>query len=81
MKVESMIQTLQRRGFARFMLASVLLAGAAIGTMQSAHAADEAPDALVKRLSTDVLETIKADTSTNAAPSLRRLAKVSRSMQ
>jgi len=55
--------SLQRRGFGRFALASVLLVGAVMTGMKPAHAADEAPDALVKRLSTDVLETIKADTS------------------
>jgi phospholipid transport system substrate-binding protein len=55
--------SLKRRGFGRFALASVLLVGAVMAGMKPAHAADEAPDALVKRLSTDVLETIKADTS------------------
>jgi len=55
--------SLQRRGFGRFALASVLLVGAVVAGMRPAQAADEAPDALVKRLSTDVLETIKADKS------------------
>lgn len=54
---------LQRRLFGRFALASALLFGAAGALLRPAHAADEAPDALVKRLSTDVLDTIKADTS------------------
>jgi len=54
---------LQRRGFGRLVLASALLFGAATAFVRPALAADEAPDALVKRLSTDVLETIKADTS------------------
>jgi phospholipid transport system substrate-binding protein len=44
------------------MLAGLLLAGAA-AFVRPVQAADEAPDALVKRLSTDVLETIKADKS------------------
>ncbi len=57
---------LQRRGFGRLMLASMLLVGAAAAFVRPAHAADEAPDALVKRLSTDVLETIKADSSIKA---------------
>ena len=58
---------LQRRLFGRFALASALLVGAATAAwVRPAHAADEAPDALVKRLSTDVLETIKADTSIKA---------------
>jgi phospholipid transport system substrate-binding protein len=55
-----MNQILQRRSFGRLMLACLLLAGAA-AFVRPAHAADEAPDALVKRMSTDVLETIKAD--------------------
>ncbi|WP_443082806.1 MlaC/ttg2D family ABC transporter substrate-binding protein [Variovorax sp. WDL1] len=47
------------------MLAGLLLAGAAV-FVRPVHAADEAPDALVKRLSTDVLDTIKADKSIKA---------------
>nr|WP_232062271.1 ABC transporter substrate-binding protein [Variovorax sp. PBS-H4] len=47
------------------MLAGLLLAGAA-AFVRPVHAADEAPDALVKRLSSDVLETIKADKSIKA---------------
>ncbi|WP_260602444.1 phospholipid-binding protein MlaC [Variovorax sp. MHTC-1] len=47
------------------MLAGLLLAGAA-AFVRPVHAADEAPDALVKRLSTDVLETIKADKTIKA---------------
>jgi phospholipid transport system substrate-binding protein len=57
-----MNQILQRRSVGRLMLAGLLLAGAA-AFVRPVHAADEAPDALVKRLSTDVLETIKADKS------------------
>ena len=57
---------LQRRLFGRFFLAGALLAGAAGTLVRPAHAADESPDALVKRLSTDVLETIKADSSIKA---------------
>jgi phospholipid transport system substrate-binding protein len=57
---------LQRRGFGRFAIASALLFCAAAAFVRPAHAADEAPDALVKRLSTDVLNTIKADTSIKA---------------
>ncbi len=40
----------------------MLLAGAVLA-VPFAHAADEAPDALVKRLSADVLDSIKADKS------------------
>jgi phospholipid transport system substrate-binding protein len=61
-----MNQILQRRSLGRFALACLLLVGAAVFSVQPAHAADEAPDALVKRLSTDVLETIKADKSIKA---------------
>ncbi len=56
---------LQRRSLVRLALASVLVLGAATA-MQPARAADEAPDALVKRLSTDVLATIRADKSIKA---------------
>ncbi|MCR6480640.1 ABC transporter substrate-binding protein [Variovorax sp. ZS18.2.2] len=57
---------LQRRDVGRLVLAGALLLGAAAAFVRPAYAADEAPDALVKRLSTDVLETIKADTSIKA---------------
>ena len=57
---------LRRRGFGRLLLASALLVGAAIGFAPSARAADEAPDALVKRLTTDVLQTLKTDKSIKA---------------
>lgn len=60
-----MNQILQRRSVGRLMLAGLLLAGAAV-FVRPVHAADEAPDALIKRLSTDVLETIKADRSIKA---------------
>ncbi|KWT97418.1 MULTISPECIES: ABC transporter substrate-binding protein [unclassified Variovorax] len=60
-----MNQILQRRSIGRLMLAGLLLAGAAV-FVRPVHAADEAPDALVKRLSTDVLDTIKADKSIKA---------------
>ena len=56
----------QRRGFGHMVLAGALLFGAAVAFVSPARAADEAPDALVKRLSTDVLETIKADSSIKA---------------
>jgi phospholipid transport system substrate-binding protein len=59
-------KTLQRRDLGRLVLAGALLFGAAVAFVQPARAADEAPDALVKRLSTDVLETIKADSSIKA---------------
>jgi phospholipid transport system substrate-binding protein len=58
-----MSQVLQRRTLGRFAIASLLVLGAATAFVRPAHAADEAPDALVKRLSSDVLDTIKADKS------------------
>lgn len=61
-----MNQILQRRTLGRLALAGLLLVGAGVGFVRPAQAADEAPDALVKRLSSDVLETIKADKSIKA---------------
>jgi len=61
-----MNQILQRRTLGRFALAGLLLVGAATAFVRPAHAADETPDALVKRISSDVLETIKADKSIKA---------------
>ena len=57
---------LQRRTLGRWALAGALALGAAAGAMKPAFAADEAPDVLVKRLSTEVLDTIKADSSIKA---------------
>jgi phospholipid transport system substrate-binding protein len=56
----------QRRFVGRLALASALLFGAAAAFVSPARAADEAPDALVKRISSDVLDTIKADKSIKA---------------
>jgi len=56
---------LQRRDLGRWAAAGLLALAAVAGT-RPALAADEAPDALVKRLSTEVLETIKADASIKA---------------
>jgi phospholipid transport system substrate-binding protein len=50
---------MNRRYLARLLSAS--LAALLLVAAPWSHAADEAPDALVKRLSTDVLDTIKAD--------------------
>ncbi|WP_370630077.1 phospholipid-binding protein MlaC [Xenophilus sp. Marseille-Q4582] len=57
--------SIQRRTLARWAV-SATLAVAGAGAMLPAWAADEAPDALVKRLSTEVLNTIKADASIKA---------------
>ena len=51
------------RRFLGRIAAAVLSAGFLAGVMPLAHAADEAPDALVKRLSEDVLNTIRTDKS------------------
>ncbi|MEO6972974.1 MAG: ABC transporter substrate-binding protein [Rhodoferax sp.] len=50
------------RRFLGHLAVSFVAVFAATGALV-AHAADEAPDALIKRLSTDVLDTIKADKS------------------
>ena len=51
-----------KRSFLRQGLAWLVVASSLVGT-QVVHAEDEAPDALIKRLSVDVLDTIKADKS------------------
>lgn len=50
---------MNRRSFANFL--SALVSVAWLVATPVTHAADEAPDALIKRLSTDVLNTIKGD--------------------
>jgi phospholipid transport system substrate-binding protein len=57
---------------AAFMCAATLLAGVA----PVVHAADEAPDALIKRLSDDVLAAIKADTAIKAGDTNRIIGLV-----
>ena len=54
---------MKRRYLAKYLVGAVggLMAGFMLAGGALAQAAEEAPDALVKRLSTDVLETIKAD--------------------
>ncbi|MGJ7562488.1 MlaC/ttg2D family ABC transporter substrate-binding protein [Variovorax sp. GB1R11] len=54
---------LQRRGFGHLVLAGAMLFSVAATFVSPARAADETPDALVKRISTDVLDTIKSDKS------------------
>lgn len=51
-----------KRAFFRQVFSGVLVLGA-LTLAPWVHAEDEAPDALIKRLSTDVLDTIKADKS------------------
>ncbi|MDB5892364.1 MAG: transporter substrate-binding protein [Polaromonas sp.] len=50
---------MNRRSLGRFLGAALTVA--LLGTASWVRAADEAPDALIKRLSTDVLESIKSD--------------------
>ena len=49
-----------KQSFLRQCLAVLVVASSVVG-VQFAHAQDEAPDTLIKRLSVDVLDTIKAD--------------------
>lgn len=60
-----MMQTLQRRHLG-LALGSLLLAGAALFAARPAAAADLAPDQMIKGMSTEVLEAIKADSSIKA---------------
>ena len=55
---------MNRRSLGR--LAAALLAIGVMGAWPLAHAADEAPDALIKRLSDEVLATIRSDKSVQA---------------
>ncbi|MES2583990.1 MAG: ABC transporter substrate-binding protein [Pseudomonadota bacterium] len=64
-----------KRTFLRQALAaSVLLAAAVTGS--SAYAQEEAPDVLIKRLSTEVLETIKNDKAIRAGDTAKVIALV-----
>ncbi|CAM8668737.1 Ttg2D ABC-type transport system involved in resistance to organic solvents, auxiliary component [Comamonadaceae bacterium] len=65
---------LKKRGF----LNGALVVIAALGGLVSSpvHADDEAPDALIKRLSVDVLDTIKADKTLRAGDTSKIVALV-----
>ena len=65
---------MQRRSLSRFF--ALVLATAAWLCVMPAHAADEAPDALIKRLSTEVLNSIKGDKSIQAGDVSRVVAFV-----
>lgn len=65
---------MKRRFFSR-LTASLVLAYASLG-VSWAQATDEAPDALVRRLSVDVLETIKADKSIQAGDTAKVITLV-----
>ncbi len=57
---------LQRRILGRIVMAAALFVGLAGALVRPAVAADEAPDALVQRLTSDVLDTIRNDKSIRA---------------
>ena len=65
---------LKKRGF----LSGALVVMAALGGLVSSpvHADDEAPDVLIKRLSVDVLDTIKADKTLRAGDTSKIVALV-----
>jgi len=65
---------MKRRVFAR--MAAMLLAFAALAGFAPVAAADEAPDAMIKRLSDEVLTAIKADKAIKAGDTNRILALV-----
>ena len=65
---------MKRRGLGR--MASALLALALVSVAPVVRAADEAPDALIKRLSDDVLASIKADKAVQGGDTSRILALV-----
>lgn len=65
---------MKRRVLYRFVVA--LACGVAAAMAQPALAADEAADALIKRLSTDVLASIKADTAIKSGDTSRIIALV-----
>jgi phospholipid transport system substrate-binding protein len=65
---------LSKRGFLGWAGSWALLAGVVFAPM--AHANDEAPDALIKRLSVDVLDTIKADKSIRTGDTTKIVALV-----
>jgi phospholipid transport system substrate-binding protein len=66
---------MNRRFLGRF-AAAVLVAGASLGALPLAHAADEAPDVMIKRLSDEVLGVIKTDKSVQSGDMARISALV-----
>ncbi|KAF1045735.1 MlaC/ttg2D family ABC transporter substrate-binding protein [Xylophilus sp.] len=65
---------LTRRGLGR--IAAMLAASASLALPLASHAADEAPDAFIKRVSVDVLDAIKADRAVKAGNLDRIIALV-----
>lgn len=66
--------TMKREFLRRVLVATVVLAGVCFGG--AAYAEDEAPDALIKRLSTDVLDAIKHDKTIRSGELARVVALV-----
>jgi phospholipid transport system substrate-binding protein len=66
---------MKRRSLGR-LLAAVLATGLMAGGLPLAHAADEAPDAMIKRLSDEVLATIRSDKSLQSGDLTRVMALV-----
>lgn len=66
--------SMNRRSLGR--VAAALLAGALLGAGSLARAADEAPDALIRRLSDDVMAAIKADRAAKSGDMSRIMAVV-----
>jgi len=62
-----------KRNFLRILGLTVLMA---VGLTGVAHANDEAPDAMIKRLSVDVLDTIKADKALRSGDMVKLVALV-----
>lgn len=54
----------------------MVVAALGMGLLPAAHAADEAPDALIKRLSVDVMESIRGDKAIRAGDTDRLIALV-----
>ena len=66
---------MNRRTLGRF-AAAILATGLSFGLLPQAHAADEAPDALVKRISDEVLGAIKADKTLQGGDTTKLVALV-----
>lgn len=64
-----------KRAFLRHGLL-VVMAALGMGVLPAAHAEDEAPDALIKRLSVDVMDSIRADKAIRAGDTGRVIALV-----
>lgn len=68
-------KVVMKRDFLRKLLVGVSVV-ATLGLSVAAHAEDEAPDAMIKRLSADVLDTIRADKSIKSGDLTKVIALV-----